>query len=426
MNNQSQVITAIDIGSSKVCCVIAKFARNGWQVKGYGVSYYQGAVVDGVVNDSEITTLALKEAYENASRIYGQSPTSVVLSIGGTHIYSKDQEGVITLDSKSLTAQDIERVISNAVKLISVGASEQVLHKCARYYKIDNAKRVQNPVGIVANSRLDSSVHAVMGDKNASDNLSHILEQNCGLKISTLVANPWASASAVCSKTELKTGRIVIDIGADITDVLVYQSGNGPLATYCLKGGGRDITTDIAQRFGLGVKTAEELKKLHGKACSSQLTEEDDMEIEIDDFIIVPKLELAALIEQHYSRIFENILHKCEECGEANLNAIHGIILTGGASQAVGLPALANQIFQRAAKVSTPKNALSPTAAFRDEIFDDPQFSTLIGLLKFVEPEMNSSEKLTQTQLSMAITTDNERKEKSRLGKVWDWVVEHF
>ena len=426
MNNQAQIITAIDIGSSKVCCVIAKFDRGGWQVKGYGVSYYHGAVVDGIVIDAEITTRALKEAYDHATRIYGQSPTSVVLSMGGTHIYSKDQEGVITLESKSLDSHDIERVISNAVRSIHLGHSEKILHKCPRYYRIDNAKRVQNPSGIVANARLDACVHVVVGDTNASDNLTHILEQNCGLKISTLVASSWASASAVCSKPELNSGRIVIDIGADITDVLVYQSASGPLITYCLKGGGNDITTDIMQKFGLGHETAEELKKLHGKACSVQLTAEDDVDIQIDDFMLVPKLELAALIEAHYTRIFEDVLKKCEESGEPNLSAIHGIILTGGASQAVGLEPLANQIFQRTAKVFTPKKALSPTAAFRDEIFDDPQFSTLIGLLKFIEPDMMSPEKMSQTQLSIAITTDNEHKEKSRFGKVWDWVVEHF
>lgn len=400
----NRIITAIDIGSTKIASVIASIVE-GEQPTVIGVaSYPSKGIKKGVVVNIDEAINSIAASLEAAERMAGMSTNSVYISVNGKHITSLNNKGVVAIAKEEIGPEDILRALESA-RTISIPPSREILHVIPREYIVDAQGDIKDPTGMTG-TRLEVDTHIVSATSSAVYNLMRCV-YTIGLKIEDEVFCGWASSISVLTETEKELGVILLDIGGGTTtintfiDDAITYSGSVPL-------GGVNVTSDLA--IGLRVSledaekikiNAEELMKMSQKSSVSEMTKrrekllgkEDEEEENVEtkknkDIIDVSNLEINGvktvsrklfeeIVEARLSEIFDFVIKQVEDSGnEAKLPA--GVVITGGSALIPGISNIAKKIFGIPARIGYPK----VMSGLVDEI-SSPSYSVVQGLIMY-------------------------------------------
>src|SRR5437867_11585641 len=225
MSMRDSTVAAIDVGSSKICTLVAEVTADAdLRVLGVGITPAQG-VKKGMVDNIQEATDAIANSIEKAERSSGSRILSAHISIGGNHATSMNNRGVSTIPGKQrpIAEEDVQRAMEGA-QALNLPTNREILHGVSRSFIVDGQEQVTDPVGMYG-QRLDRDMHIITGSMTAIQNLTQCVE-GAGVQVEEIVFAPLAAARAVLQEGEKEQGVVVVDIGGGSTDVSVFVEGS--------------------------------------------------------------------------------------------------------------------------------------------------------------------------------------------------------
>lgn len=387
--NRSRTLAGLDIGTTKVKCIIANVSNDGVDVIGVGAVENSG-MRQGVVVNIEAASESIRKAKEEAELMSGVEIEKVWLGVGGSHIESFDSQGMIAIRNKEVTAEDIDRVIE-AAKAVAIPNDRQVLHVLPKEFKVDGQQGINDPIGM-SGVRLECSVHIITGSNSAIQNAVKCT-QKAGLHVSGLVLQQLASAMAVVSPDEKNLGCCVVDMGGGTCDLITFSQGS-VTHTQVVPVGGQNFTHDVAMGLRTTQVNAENLKKKYGCALADTLVTEESIEVESvggRQSRNVSRRDLCEVLEARAEETLA-LIRKELQTQDLNPQLGSGVILTGGASMLEGLVEMGDFAFDVPVRRGVPRKVGGLT-----DIVKDASYSTAVGLLLY--GQMTEKDKHSQPAL---------------------------
>lgn len=394
-------IAALDIGSSKVCCVIAKLSKDKRiNVVGYGYNASRG-IKNGVVTDIGQATIAVGNAVQDAEQMANERIDRIIVSIGGEKIRSSLKTVSIQLNkNRPINDADLEKVYQKGTAKVNVG-EYSLIHCIHNGYRLDEGELLKDPHNLFAD---ELSINILLGliPEHICKNVNTVIE-NAHLEVSGRVFDSYASGLACLVDDEKEMGATVIDMGGGTTSITSFRNGH-PIYFSSIPVGGNNVTNDIAYGLTTSFSHAERLKTLHGCAFLTQQDSIDTINVypvgEEDDSCIkqMPRSELIGIISPRIEETFEMVNRKLYEAGLIN-DSSHRVVLTGGASQLSGVVDVAAMVLDKQVRLGRPKNVLN----LPDNLYA-PSFATCVGMLLF---DANYSERRPKKIISKPINSGN-------------------
>jgi len=385
---RTTVAAALDIGTDKVVCLIARLKPQSPQevlrrrshcveILGFGHVAARGMKC-GVIADLDAAETAVRQAIDIAEKTAGVELESVVVSLSSGRIGSERFNSTVDLTG-AVTDDDIARVLA-ATSRHSARDGRAVLHSIPMGFAIDAARGIRDPRAMLGR-RLGVDMHMVTADVSAARNLMLIVER-CHLGVEAMVASPYVSALAVLADDEADIGAAVVDLGAGTTAMAVFSGGRFVHADgFAI--GGYHVTMDLARGLNARVSDAERIKTFYGTVHAGGSDERDMITVppigedEREPPQFVSRASLARVIRPRVEEILEMVRDRLAASPLAAEPRAR-VVLTGGASQLVGLPDLAARILGRNVRIGRPLGV----AGLR-EAAKGPAFAVAAGLLVY-------------------------------------------
>ena len=375
MARNNELIVGLDIGTTKICAIVAEETETGIDVVGIGTHPSTG-LRKGVVIDIDATVASIKHAVEEAELMADCEITSVYAGIAGGHIRAFNSHGVVAVKDREVHEIDVKRVIE-AAKAVAIPMDREVIHVIPQEFIIDDQDGIREPLGM-SGVRLEAKIHIVTAAVTSAQNIVKCCNK-AGLNVIDIVLEPLASAEAVLSSDERDLGVCMGDIGGGTTDIAVFADGSIK-QTSVLGLGGYHLSNDIAVGLRTPFDEAERIKKKFGIAAARYLPG--------DDIITVPSVGgrrprevsrkiLCEIIEPRVEEVLTLAHQELVRSGLEN-RIPSGIVLTGGASALAGLPELAEEIFEAPVRQGLP----SHIGGLQD-VVRSPMYSTGVGLVLY-------------------------------------------
>jgi len=258
----SSNICALDIGSSKIACVVAQVKRNHI-VNMYFETMPSRGVKGGVVVDSIELIGCVGKTLGNLRAKSGINIKYIYTNISGQDITTKHSHAIIPLaerGNKIITLSDIQKVNEQA-RILGSNLEEEIIHQVPFGYSIDSADGISNPLGLYSH-RLESDLYFICGKLSSIQSLARVINQ-AGFEIKKLFFSSIATGKVIFSQ-ELKTGlNIFCDIGKDITEILIFKDGIIK-DIEILDLGGDDLTEELQDQLKVTYELAEDVKRSYG------------------------------------------------------------------------------------------------------------------------------------------------------------------
>jgi len=454
----SRTVLAIDIGSTKICAVIAEIANdNSISISGAGTTKAQG-LKKGSITNIELASRSIKTAVEDAKRVAGSDVHSAIVSISGAYTKSLNSNGIVNIQTREISLEEIQRVMRTSLYNANIPNEYEVLHALPFNFKVDEQDYIEDPLGMNA-SRLEVETHIITTQKSNLHNLKKAV-RGAGIEVENIVLNAYASAIATLNEDEKELGAAVIDMGGNTSNIAIH-SGNSIRYNEFLGVGSNHVTSDLSMALHTPLNVADKVKLEYG----SLLTPSNDL-IElpiIGDENSTHEVSLEVVHNVIFARVEETLMILAQFIENSGLKEQigAGIVLTGGFSKMDGIRDLAVATFG-----SMPVRLAKPREI--DGLFDSlrsPEYSSVIGLVLYTarpytpyEIDVNkrvrhSNEKPTEhTKVNLAPNPEiptppsleeeekpqkminleekvkNEKKndEAGGLSKLWNWATQLF
>jgi len=393
-----KIITAIDVGSSKITTVISAVEENQTPSVIGVCSYPSKGIKKGVVVNIDDATTAISESVTAAERMAGVTVSDVYVSINGESVTSLNNKGVVAIASSEITIDDTYRAIENA-RTLSLPENLNPIHIIPREFVVDNQGGIKYPIGM-SGGRLEVETHIITAPNSYWQNLKKCVEQ-LGLNVYDVVFAGWASSLSVLTDTEKELGVTLLDIGAGTTTISIFHEGS-IIYSSTIPLGGINITSDVAIGLQVSLEDAEKIKVhmsdlLENKGRSKQNGSDStpallrkveekkpkqNAQDEIDLAVLdipgkkVSKEMLKKVVEARCEEIFELAKENVERAG-FNIAMPAGIVLSGGSSLLKDLTKFTQSVFGVAARIGYPSGLSGMT-----EEISDPSFACVQGLIK--------------------------------------------
>jgi cell division protein FtsA len=377
------VLVALDVGTTKVCTVIAAESADGFQILGVGSHPSHGLKKGSVVN-IEKTVQSIRTSIEEAKVMAGVDDLSeATVGIAGNHIFCFNSSGVVPCKGKEITSADVDRVIE-AAKAVLIPSDREVLHVIPQEFKVDNTSGIKDPVGMCG-SRLEVYVHIVTGKTPLIQNLVKCVE-HAGLRANQVILQPIASSRSVLTSEEKELGVALIDIGGGTTDLAVWKDG-ALVHSQIIPLGGNHFTNDLAVALKIPHNEAERIKTQQGVVLPEQADPRVHVSVQGLTGTRPKEVPLVAVAEVLGARAEELFTVIKDIIAEKNLAALitGGYVITGGGAMLKGLSELAEYTLEKPAKIGYPR----PVGGIGN-VMQDPKFSTVLGLLLDSTQQENS------------------------------------
>jgi cell division protein FtsA len=376
----SNLMVGLEIGTSKICVVVGEGRPDGTiKILGVGQAPSRG-VRKGEIVDFETAMKCVHEAVVDAEEKSDIMVRSVYIGITGAHIQSFNNRGCVVLpgDRDEIDEQDVEDVKINA-REVSIPAQNAFLHSIIQHYHVGGQDGVLNPVGMLG-QKLEADFHIIHGVRTRIQNTIRCVKE-LPLDVEDVVFAALASAQVVLTQHQKNLGALVIDIGGGTTDYILYVDGavkqSGSLAV-----GGDHITNDISMGLRIPMTRAEKLKIEEGSVILGNCLPGETVLLKDDSGFAGKEIEretLNTIIHLRLRESFELLKRKLDQ--EPFLDYLgEGIFITGGCSMLKGIDHLAEEVFGIPACVAHAQTMSGLTSAF-----ENPQFSTAIGLIKYAQ-----------------------------------------
>lgn len=417
-SNGKYIQTGLDVGSSKICCVISEVNSEDNSVKllGVGTGPSTGMKKGSIIHRDQLID-EMEYALQEAQVMANVTVKKVTLGLSGEHIRGINTQGAIAIKKEGavnipiqheITKSDVRKVLGQA-KGISLPVDRDILHVLPQEYVIDTMDSIKNPVGLTGR-RLEARVHLITVATTAATNLASCAEE-LGVTMDGLVFLGLASGVAVLDEDEKKLGVACIDIGATTTDVVVYHDG-GVRHSAVLGIGANSITNDIAVMLQIGINEAEKIKLKYGSAKASMSSPDLDFELPSKTGGLTRKVSEHELSRYVEARMIEILQLVMREIGRADIkeNLTYGLVLTGGGAQLKNIVGLAQETLGLPVRIGYPKNISGAV-----DVVDSPVFAGSVGLAQWNNLGENRSATRPET---FTVST--------ALEKLKKWIEEFF
>ena len=376
MPKHDQLLVGLDIGTSKIACVVSEAGPDGkLDIVGIGTHPSRG-LRKGVVVNIESTVESIRLAVEEAELMAGVEIKSVFTGIAGSHIRGYNSHGVVATKNGEVTGDDVARVI-DAARAMNIPADQKILHILPQEYIIDNQDGIREPVGM-SGVRLESKVHIVTGAVSSAQNIVKCCNR-CGLDVADMVLEQVASSEAVLSQDEKDIGVVLLDMGGGTTDIAVFLDG-AIRHTAVIPIGGDHLTNDLVVGLRTSAREADQLKKKYGACLVSIISPDEQVEVPSVGGRAprpMPRQVMAQILEPRVEELFELVKAELQRSGFKELMAA-GLVLTGGCSLLDGTVELAEEVFDMPVRLGRPTDVGGLV-----EVVGSPIFATGVGLIQY-------------------------------------------
>ena len=370
------LIAALDVGTTKTCCFIARVEAGRARLIGIGHQASRG-MKTGTVIDLDAAQQSILTAVHAAEQMAGETIEGVIVNISGGNPSSRTTIHEIAVGGHEIGDADIRKVHDQGRQVADV-ADRTNLHAIPVGYSIDGSRGIRDPRGMYG-QRLGVHVHAISATTSAIRNLVTCVAR-CHLDVLGVVVSPFAAGLAALVDDERDLGVTLIDMGGGTTTIAVFFDGQ-VVYIDAVPIGGQHITSDIARGLSTPLFHAERMKTLYGSALASASDEKEMIEVPLvgeEDHRHanpVPKSILTGIIQPRVEETFELVRSRLEASGFDNL-AGRRVVLSGGGSQLAGVRDLAQLILDKQVRMGRPMRVHGLTEAVAG-----PAFATCAGLL---------------------------------------------
>lgn len=340
---EKNIITGLDIGTSKIVALIGEISANGVvEIIGVGRHSSKG-LKRGVVVDIESTVNSIQHAVQEAESMAGCEVRTVYTGIAGSHIRSLNSHGIVAIRDNEVSNVDIARVLE-AAKAVAIPADQKILHILPQEFIIDNQGSIREPKGM-SGVRLEARVHIVTGAVSAAQNIAKCVRR-CGLEVSDIILEQLASSHAVLTDDEKELGVCLVDIGGGTTDIAIFKGG-AIQYTAVIPIAGDQVTNDIAVALRTPTKAAEAIKIQYGCAVTDFANSGQMIDVlSVNDRAgrKISARALSEVVSARYEELFALVKNELIRSGFEDVIAA-GIVLTGGAANVRGAVELAELCF---------------------------------------------------------------------------------
>ena len=382
--NNNEIIIALDIGTSKVLCLVADYDDDdNLRIIGVGQDECTG-LNKGVVSEINSTVASIKRAKDKAANMSGNKIESVITGIAGDHIKSYNGNAEVNILNDEVTIDDKEKVIDMAADM-DIPPDQEILHVIPQYFSIDGQMGIREPVGM-AGKRLAVNIHLITCSSTAKKNLNKCIE-NSLIDADEYVLQPVASSYSVLTEEERTLGVCLVDIGGGTTDIAIFTDGNIK-HTAVVPIAGQNITKDI----GIGLRTslvaAESIKIEHATLVNTNENFEVDKMIRVPSISDKPDTEVGHSVLNHIvSARVDEILNEISKQIQASgylSNIRAGIAFTGGGSKLNGLDDYTQDKLGIPSRIGSPNNDIGGVK----NISGLTRYATAIGLILYRDSQL--------------------------------------
>ncbi|TCQ80883.1 cell division protein FtsA [Ochrobactrum sp. BH3] len=421
-----RLLTVLDVGSSKVSCVIARLRphesgallpgrTHRMEVLGIGHQRSRG-VKSGVIIDLDAAEQSIRLAVDAAERMAGLTVDSLIVNISAGRLKSETFTASVNLGGHEVEQTDIRRVLAAGAKQ-ALAAERHLVHSLPVGYTLDGERGIRDPLGMLGDS-LGVDMHVLTADAAPLRNLE-LCVNRCHLSVEAIVATPYASGLAALVGDEAEMGAACIDMGGGTTTISVFSEGKFIHAD-AVAIGGNHVTMDVARGFSTRMEDAERLKVMYGSALPSAADDRDLISVppigddERDVPNQYPRSVLTRIIRARVEETLELVRDRLNQSGLGHIVGKR-VVLTGGASQLPGMPEAARRILARNARIGRPLGIAGlPEAA------KGAAFSATVGLL--IYPQVAGIEERSVKAASSGLMTGTG----GRIQRVSQWLRESF
>ena len=424
--NRSSVVTVLDIGSTKVVCLIGRLAPREesrllpgrtHDVEIIGVGHHKSrGIKAGVIADLDAVESSVRMAVHTAEKNAGVTVESLIVNVSAGRLKSDVYSASIDLGGHEVERSDLKKVLAMAAGQISV-PDRATLHSLPTGFSLDGEKSIRDPLGMYGH-HLGVDMHVLTAEKAPMRNLE-LCVNRAHLTVEAMVATPYASGLAVLVDDEAEIGCACIDMGGGTTTISVFSEGRMVHAD-AIALGGHHVTMDLARGLSTHLEDAERLKVVHGSALPMTGGDHDTVSVppigdnDNDLPLQMPKALLSRIVRARVEETLEMIRDRIQRSGFAPLVG-RRIVLTGGASQLTGIADAARRILARNVRIGRPLGVAGLPAAAKG-----PAFSTAIGLM--IYPQIASLESRGNERAGRYRAAANG----GRLARMGQWIRESF
>ncbi len=375
------LLASIDIGTTKVCCLIASYDPSSKSFSVLGVGQYASrGIKDGCITDLESVENAIVNSVYLAEKMAGVRIEKAFINISGSHVLSEHVCYSSRFGSPRVVQEkDVYHLMDQATQ-VHPSHDFDVIHAFPLSYSLDDQEGIKDPLGLQG-SKLTASLNVITASKSPLQNLVHCVQQ-CHLTIEGIVSSPIAAGYATLVEDEMDLGVTVVDMGGGTTEMAVFFEGK-VIHTDSIPLGGRHLTNDLAYGLEITFPQAERVKTLHGSVGEGMdegtvslafLEAGSDKKTQHGE---VKKRLLSSFLRPRVEEIFEIIKSRLEK-NEVPKVAARRIVLTGGTSQLMGIRERGAQVLERPVRLGKPLKIYG-----ENDLINTPNFSTVAGLIYF-------------------------------------------
>ncbi|MFN4163859.1 MAG: cell division protein FtsA [Ferrovibrio sp.] len=380
--SRNGLIAALDVGSSKVCCFIARADSGTLRVIGIGHQLSRG-LRNGNVIDMDGAEQSIRAAVETAERMCGETIRDVYVSVNAGNPQSHSVGVEVDLAGHEVTEHDVALVLDQGRRHEHPGDRE-IVHSIPVGYTIDGSRGIKDPRGMAC-ERLGVNMHVITAGSGPLRNLATCVARG-HLRIAGRIVAPFASGLACLVEDEMDLGVTLLDMGGGTTSLAVFYDGQLVHVDVVPLGGGH-VTNDIARGLSTPLAHAERLKTLYGTVLPSPSDDTETIDVpqvgETDDHAHnqVPRSILTGIIKPRLEETLEQVRERLAQSGFEKL-AGRRVVLTGGASQLQGVRELAARILDKQVRLGRPIRVGGLA-----EATGGPAFSACAGLLSYAQQQ---------------------------------------
>jgi cell division protein FtsA len=363
--NRTALVASLDIGTSKIACMIARLKpcapsdalrgrSHAVELIGYSQIQSRG-VKGGAVVDLAECEQQVRQAVSLAERMAKVRVESVLLSVSGGRPMGQLIEAAAGIRSGAVTPSDVSRITSAGMRH-ATGEGRTVLHALPVSYSLDGVKGIRDPRGMVAR-QFGVDMNVVTADAAVARNLMLVVER-CHINVEAMAASPYVAGLSVLTDDEADLGAAVVEMGAGTTTIATYSAGRFVHASGFAVGG-HHVTMDLARGLSACIADAERIKTLYGTVLTGGSDARELMSVpsagdnERDIPQIVSHATIANIVRHRVEEIFEMVRDRLADSPFAAEPRAR-IVLSGGASQLTGIPELATHILGRPVRIGRP------------------------------------------------------------------------
>ncbi len=367
---QRGVIAILDVGTSKIACLVLRFdgperyretdgvgslaGQSAFRVIGAATTRSRG-VRFGEIEAMQETERAIRTALQAAQKMANVRVDHVIACISGANPRSYGLAGEIELHDTVVTEQDVARVLASC-EVPQFGEGREVLHAQPVNFALDHRSGLGDPRGQIGN-RLACDMHLLTIDTDAVENLLYCIKR-CDMELAGIASSAYVSGVSTLVEDEQELGAACIDMGGGSTGISIFIKKHMIYAD-SVRMGGDHVTADISKGLQVPLATAERIKTFYGGVVATGMDDRERIEIGGDtgdwehDRRTVSRSELIGIMRPRVEEILEEVRTRLDGAGFEHLPS-QQIVLTGGASQIPGLDGLAPKILGQQVRIGRP------------------------------------------------------------------------